>query len=62
MRVEVYGEPRGGWGWMCLESLVGFCREINVYGFQNEDGRDSRGWRRFYGEGYWLERLSLSSK
>ena len=24
MRLSVYGEPRSGWGGMCVENLVGF--------------------------------------
>ena len=34
MRVKVEGELRGGWGGMCLESLVGFCRERMCMAFK----------------------------
>ena len=57
MRVEVYGEPRGEWGEMCLESLVDFCRQRMCMAFKMkmDENRGGGGgglgcvvvWRRF---------------
>ena len=58
MRVEVEGQLRGGWGGMCLESLVGFCMERMCMDFKIKMEGMERAWRRFEmvskrGKGVW---------